>query len=263
MIYFFKTIKTGLVLLLLAVILFGCIAGLKPSVVEEEGGGELDALPEDITISEITLGPGDEMELSIWRNPDLSGRYKVDASGKIFMPLAGVIEVRGISVFKLREKVIERLSKYLVNPQVNITITSYKSRKVYVLGELARPGIFQMSEGMNLIEAVLKAGGFTDDANPKSVLLIRGGLSKHDVKDIDVEAFLEGADITQNPVLHTGDIVYVPSSFIADVDRFFEHLSIILSTVVSAERAIILEPLVEDVLNHNEERKSTIVIEGR
>lgn len=213
----------------------------------------------EIAISELTLGTGDEIDISVWRNSDLDGTYKVDSFGNIFIPLAGVIEVKDVSAFEMRDRVVEALSRYLVKPQVIVTVTAYRSRKVYVLGEVKRPGIYHMSESMaTLVEAIAKTGGFTEDANSKKVFLIKGGLENDNVQVFNMKALLKKGDVSQNPPLSSGDIVYVPSSFIANVDRFFEHLSTIINPIVELERGILLEPHVEDVLSG--EKPITVIV---
>ncbi len=245
-----------LVLLLMPVL--SCTSITKPDQgVVKEAEGKFNE--KSITISELTLGPGDEIAISVWRNPDLNGKYRIDASGKIFIPLAGIIEVKGISAFKLREKVVDALSQYLVNPQVRVVVSAYRSNKITVIGEVQKPGIFQMDETTTLLEAIVKSGGFTLDANPGNVLLIRNGLEQADVKDFDMDDLLNEGDLSQNPFLKRGDIVYVPSSFIADVDRFSKRLTNILTSIIRLEQGIILEPQVEDVFN--DETNRPIVIE--
>ncbi|MBI5232897.1 MAG: polysaccharide export protein [Deltaproteobacteria bacterium] len=234
---------------------YGCTP--EPTVANKQGDDKYTE--KAVKITEITLGPEDEVEIKVWRNEDLNGIYKISSSGRLYIPLVGMIEASGKSAFELRQGIVDELSKYIVDPQVIIKVVSYESRKIYILGEVERPGVFQMESSMDLFGALAKAGGFTDDANDKKVFLIRGGLQSGDVKVFNMKAYLEKADMSQNKLLERGDIVYVPSSFIADVDKFFKHLEIILSPIVTAERAIILEPIAEDVLRGENPKNSVVV----
>ncbi len=204
----------------------------------------------EITITEVVLGPGDEIEISVWRNRDLNGKHRVDSAGRIFMPLVGALDVQGVSVFALRDKIIESLTNYLVDPQVEVTVTSYRSRKIYVLGEVYRPGIFPMEEQLTLIGALAMAGGLTKDAKSKSVVLLKGGLENKDAKVFDIDSLLEEGGAGNSEILGSGDIVYVASSFISSVDRFFDHFSTMIKPIWTAARTIAIQPAVEDVLRN-------------
>jgi polysaccharide export outer membrane protein len=206
------------------------------------------------TISEIILGPGDVLSIKVWQNKDFSGSYKIDQDGNIFMPLVGEIKAEGISAHKLREEIITELTEYVVDPQVQLAVTSYRSRKVYVLGEVRKPGIYQMDDTLTTIVAALAAaGGFTDDASANNVVHLKEGLDKGDAQVLRMGSYLNNDHKhdghLQNSSLSGGDVIYVPSSFMASVDNFFEHVQTIVRPVVGIERGIILEPLVVDILD--------------
>jgi polysaccharide export outer membrane protein len=206
------------------------------------------------SISEIILGPGDVLSINVWQNKDFSGSYKIDQNGNIFMPLVGEIKAEGISAHKLRAGVITSLEEYIVDPQVKLAVTSYRSRKVYVLGEVRKPGIYQMDDTLTtIIAALAAAGGFTDDASTNNVVHLREGLDKGDARVLRMGAYLNNDHNhdghLQNSSLSGGDVIYVPSSFMASVDNFFEHVETIVRPIVGIERAIILEPLVVDILD--------------
>ena len=206
------------------------------------------------TINEIILGPGDVLSIDVWQNKDFSGSYKIDPDGNIFMPLVGEIKAEGISAHKLRAGVITSLNEYIVDPQVQLAVTSYRSRKVYVLGEVKNPGIYQMDDTLTTIVAALAAaGGFTDEASTNNVVHLREGLDKGDSRVLRMGSFLNNDHNhdghLQNSALSGGDVIYVPTSFMANVDNFFEHVQTIVRPVVGIERGIILEPLVVDILD--------------
>ncbi len=215
-----------------------------------------------VAISEFILGPGDKIEIAVWRYDDLKREVQIDPSGKIIYPLVGDIEAGGMSIFQIRDKIRDGLSKYIVDPQVSIRIISVQNQKVLVLGEVKNPGIFQIEGSMDALEAVARSGGFTLDAKKKSVILIRGGIGKPELKRLDFDNALKEGDLTQNIALQRGDIVYVPRTFISNVDRFFEHFSKIISPLVTLEGGIVLYPLVEDVLS-GEGRVPTVAVPSR
>lgn len=203
---------------------------------------------ENVRISQFILGLGDEVEIEVWRHGDFGKTVRVTSSGTISYPPLGEIQVSGMSLAQLRDELRQGLLKYLVNPKISITVTSVRSQKIFVLGEVASPGILQMDVPMTALEAVLNAGGFTMNAEQRSVLLIRGELKKPILQSLNLKRVYTKGDLTKNILLEKGDILYVPRTYIASVERFFGHLFSIISPIVELERGIILEPSVEDVL---------------
>jgi len=226
-------------------------------------GGERDApqLPA-LRVSEYILGTGDEIEIAVYRHDDLRRTTLIDASGRIMFPLVGDVEAAGLSIFSLRDSITAALARYVKNPQVSIRITSMQSQKVFVLGEVRSPGIFTMDRPTSLIEAIVQAGGFTADAKKSNIVLIRGGLDNPQLMCLNLQKFLSKVSTEQNVLLHRGDIVYVPTSIIANVQRFFDRLDSVIRPLYTLERGIVLEPALEDVFSHRKtnDSKQTIVI---
>jgi len=196
-------------------------------------------------LSKFILGPGDELEIMVYRNNDLTRAIRIGPSGSIMYPLTGDIHAAGLSTFELRDRLREGLSEYIVEPQVTVRILSIQSQKIIVLGEVQSPGFFLAETSMTALEAVSRAAGFTDDAKRKSVLLIRGGMDNPELKVLDLKKALEGGDLNQNVALKGGDILYVPKTTIANVSTFFSYLSTIISPVVSVESAYYLGQRIE------------------
>ena len=186
-------------------------------------------------VSEFILGAGDRIEIVVYRNDDLRRTVQIDHSGKIMYPLVGDIQASGLNLFQLRDKIHEGLSPYILDPQISASVVSIQSQKIIVLGEVKNPGFFQAETPMTVLEAVSRAGGFTLDGKQESVLLIRGGMKDPKLVRLDIRKALQEGDLTQNVTLQRGDIVYVPRTFIADVDSFFTHLSTIISPIVTLE----------------------------
>ena len=216
---------------------------------KDNSGAELSdsSKEKEVVISEFILGTGDEIEITVYRHDDLNRRIRVPPEGKNTLPLIGEIQTKGVSVYQINEKIKEELSNYLVNPEVSVEVTSFKGQKIFVLGEVHRPGVYQIDPPTTVLEAISNAGGFNLDGKSSSVLLIRGGPEKPEVKTLDLKKTLEKGKVSQNILLQTGDVVYVPRTFIAQVDRFFQHFENIIRPIVWSEQGIILAPRVEDV----------------
>ena len=232
-------------------------ASKKNTDVDLEGGKE-------IVLSEFILGVGDEVEIMVYRHDDLSRKIRIPPAGKNTLPLIGEIQTKGVSIHQLSKKIKEGFDVYIENPQVTVEIASYKGQKIFVLGEVNNPGVYQFDPPTTVLEAVSKAGGFTLDGKDNSVVLIRGGTSNPEIKKLDLESALDKGEVSQNMCLQTGDVVFVPRTFIANVDRFFSHFEKIIRPIMLMEQAIIMAPRVEDVFQGEsagaESRRVPIVI---
>jgi polysaccharide export outer membrane protein len=229
---------------------------------EEEAGlssageGNPEPAPQ---LRDLVLGEGDEVDIRVFRNPEFDRKTKITPDGLIFIPLAGEIKAAGVGVVALRREISDKLAAFIVQPQVSIDVTFSKSRKVYVLGEVRRPGVFIIDDTMNVIEAVSQAGGFTTDAAEQSVVVIRGDLRKPELKKVDFQKLVSKGDVAQNLALEKGDIVYIPATFVSDVDKFFRHVYTALVPIVALEQGIVLSPDVVRIISgrENEARSTT------
>jgi len=231
------------------------------AVIKDTDGekGLVDRQSDALDLSSFILGSGDEISINVWRNEDLKRTVQIDPSGNIYVPLAGKVEASGLTIFQLREKIVSGLSKYLVDPQVDINVFSLKSRKIHILGEVKSPGTFILDQNMLAWEAISQAGGFTTDANQKKVLLVRNEKGVARVAALNIHDMLKTGKIDQDIHLRSGDVVYVPPSFIANLERFMIRFNNIISPFVTLERGIILGPEAVDVLRGKETKRDVIV----
>jgi polysaccharide export outer membrane protein len=165
----------------------------------------------------------------------------------------------GRNLTDVGQDITTALRKYYVDPKVSVAVKSTKGMKLYVLGEVQRPGLFAVEEPTNVLQAVAMAGGFTENAKRNSILLATGDLQRPSLHKLDLQAALsKGLFAENNPEVQRGDIIYVPATTIANVEIFFRRLSHILSPVVEAERAAIFGSQVPEVIQG--EGKRTVVI---
>lgn len=167
--------------------------------------------PAGVTSPASTLGPGDVFEVRVFQEPDLSGIYRVASDGAIDFPLCGKLVVAGLQGSVVADKINGCLAAgYLKKPQVSIYVKEYNSKKVYVLGEVQRPGTFPYDDNMNVVQAITLAGGFSPhaDRNNASVARLADGLEERfKVPVVDI-----GLGRAKNFALRPGDIVFVPES---------------------------------------------------
>lgn len=186
---------------------------------------------------EYLIGPGDVLEVFVWRQDDLTMEVAVDAQGKISFPIVGEIEVGGATTKEIGQKISQGLSRYIRNPWVKVSVKEYYGYKVYVLGEVEEPGRYEMERGQRLVEGLAQAEGWTDDAVLRSVVIIRGGFEQPQVLLVNVNQILKG-DLKRNIELQAQDIIYVPRRFIADVNYVLNQILPTLRTIVLTDSAV-------------------------
>lgn len=226
----------------LLAILLSLSAGCARSVPSARALLQAEEPPPRIEVQEFVLGPRDEIEVFVWQHPDLSRTVVVNPAGVISYPLVGTLRVSGLSGDDLATRIREGLSKYLVDPQVAVTVKSARSQKVFVLGEVNRAGVFPLEGPMRAVEAIALAGGFNQDAEAGSVLLIRGDLRQPELQTLPLERTLFRGAAAENILLQPGDIMYVPATRIASAERFFRRLSNILIPFVATLQGIVFFP---------------------
>jgi polysaccharide export outer membrane protein len=165
------------------------------------------------------------LKISVWQNPDLDQEVIVRPDGMISFPLIGDIDAKGLSITGLTRDITKRLSEFVKSPQVSVSLRKMGGSKVIILGEVMRPGVVSVTGAKTILEAIGQAGGFTRDAVPSSIVLIRGGLSQPQPQRLNLSKALEGRELaTQNLALQSEDIIFVPKKFIADLSYFLGQI---------------------------------------
>ncbi len=203
---------------------------LDDALPEDEHGEEIDAVvQEDVEGDDVadlpatdpspaarsyTLLVGDEIQLEIFREPDLSGKYRVETSGVIRHALFGSIQVAGLTVAQAERAVANYLGeRYLVNPRVAVRVLSSQASQVLVMGEVRSPGTHQIAfeERTTLLEVIASAGGFTDLASVNRVRVIRQEDGRQRRIRVRVGRIVSGAD--PDFEVYANDVIMVPQTF--------------------------------------------------
>lgn len=169
------------------------------------------APPVPLEDQELPLSKFDVLEVQVFREKELGGVFRVGVDGHVELPLIGKLEVVGLMPERIASLIETRLADgYLKNPQVFCTVKKYNAHKVYVLGQVKRPGTFPFSPGMDLLQAISKAGGFTPLSASNSVTITR--VVNGEDQRLKVAAGDIGKGTAPNLAVRAGDIIYVPES---------------------------------------------------
>jgi polysaccharide export outer membrane protein len=166
---------------------------------------------------EYTVGPGDVLKITVWGHDDLSREYPVTQDGRVPFPLIGSVEALGLTTTQLATRLHDLLEKdYLVNPQVLVSVKEYLSKKVHVIGEADRPGLFYLTGPTTLLEVLSKAGGLSKSAGKDLVLVRRerpadGTVGGSSILRFDLRK-IQAGDVKENIVLENGDMMFVPKA---------------------------------------------------
>jgi len=173
---------------------------------------------------EYTLAPGDVLSIEVWGREEFKPKDGANAGimirpdGKINFPLIGEVQAEGSSVSALTATITQGLSEYLRQPRVSVNILKFHTTRVYVLGEITKPGLYEIEKQHNLLDAISIAEGYTKDAAKKKVFIIRKGQTDKPVR-VNLYALLNKGDMSQNYVLGDGDVVYLTNNGRIDFSR--------------------------------------------
>jgi polysaccharide biosynthesis/export protein len=159
---------------------------------------------------DYVIGADDVLDVSVWKEQELTRSLQVRPDGKISMPLLGDVQAAGLTPGQLAQSVSEKLKKFLTAPQVTVILTQINSQRVYVLGEVTRPGAYPVLPGMTILQAISSAGGLTQFANAKKIFLMRDENHIQTKYPFSYKEVLDGRKADENLTIKAGDTIVVP-----------------------------------------------------
>jgi polysaccharide export outer membrane protein len=157
-----------------------------------------------------TVKPGDTLEISVWKEPDLQRTVLVRPDGAFSFPLVGEVDARGKTVSELNKLVSERLTKFISDAVVTISVQEIKGNKIFVLGQVNKPGEFIVNPSVNILQALSMAGGMTPFAATNDIIVLRGQGKQQNAMAFRYNDVVRGRSLDTNIELLSGDIVVVP-----------------------------------------------------
>jgi len=162
------------------------------------------------------IGPGDTVQVFVWRNPELSATVPVRPDGRITTPLVEDLQASGKTPTQLARDMEQALSRYIKNPIVTVIVTGFVGRyseQVRVVGEAAQPRALPYKEGMTLLDVMIAVGGLTEYAAGNRAKLVRMVGGKQQVYTVRLEDLVRKGDVSANVRILPGDVLIIPEAF--------------------------------------------------
>jgi polysaccharide export outer membrane protein len=161
-------------------------------------------------LPDYTVNPGDSLEISVWKEPDLTKSVVVRPDGKFSFPLAGEVGAIGRTVVQIQTDITNRLKKYIPDPVVTAALGALEGNKVFVIGQVNKPGAFVMNPRYTVLQALTLAGGMTPFAATNDIIILRGAGTQQQVLRFQYGDVAKGRSLDKNVSLEAGDVIVVP-----------------------------------------------------
>ena len=155
------------------------------------------------------IGATDVLQISVWKEPEISSTVTVRPDGRISLPLLDDVQAAGQTPVELGKTITARLEKFISNPKVTVVVTQPNSNKIFIVGQVMRPGAYSLLPNMTVLQAISTAGGINELANGKKTMVLRHENGKEVKYPFNYKAALKG-DMNQQLQLKAGDTILVP-----------------------------------------------------
>jgi polysaccharide export outer membrane protein len=189
-----------------------------PAPAKPAGGGKTEALKAAQAKAAVAadsdnyiIGPEDVLYVYVWKEENLSRTVPVRIDGMISIPLVDDIKAAGMTPLQLKEVLLTKLREFVETPDVTIIVTEANSYKVYVQGEVKKPGVFRLRTETSLVQLIIMAEGFTDWANQKKITIMRKEGGKDSRIVVNYKKIVQGDEGAKDVMLRSGDIVIIPN----------------------------------------------------
>ena len=164
----------------------------------------------DPTEDSYVIGPGDVLSVDVWKEAELSKQVSVRLDGHVSLPLVNDVEAAGLTCTELRNQLMEKYENFVEAPEVSVTVVESRSKRIYILGKVNKPGEYLLQKKMTIVQAISVAGGLGEWADEENIKLIRKINGVERTFLVDYGAIVSGQDLTQNIFLQPDDTIFVP-----------------------------------------------------
>jgi polysaccharide export outer membrane protein len=161
-------------------------------------------------LPDYILNPGDQIDIAVWKELELTKTVIVRPDGKFSFPLAGEIQASGRTIAQVQAEITNKLKTYIPEAVVTAAVKELDGYKVYVIGQVTKPGSFVMNPRMNVLQALTVAGGMTPFAGLNGIIVLRGNGAAQRVIQFHYNEVVKGRNLNENIQLEAGDVVVVP-----------------------------------------------------
>jgi polysaccharide export outer membrane protein len=209
----------------LAVLALVCLGALTGATAQEAPATPPQAQPMTYTAEtpQYRFYPGDEIEIIVYSAPELNRTVTIGPDGRIALPLLPRIAAADLTADELHDSLVSAYAAHLRMPELSVTPKTYASRQVFVGGEVARPGIYEMPANIDAFQAVALAGGFLPSARRGDVLVLSRAGGQANVTEVDLTTRAVRGGLADMAPLQRYDVVYVPRSPISQVGLFMQQ----------------------------------------
>jgi polysaccharide export outer membrane protein len=158
----------------------------------------------------FTIGPEDVLGILVWRDQEVSGDVTVRPDGMIALPLIRDVKAAGLTPIELADRIQTALREFITDAAVTVVVRQMNSRKVFITGEVTRPGAYSLASSMTVMQLIAVAGGLTEFAEAKRISIMRVETGRTTTFPFDYKNVASGKKSAQNIVLKPGDTVVVP-----------------------------------------------------
>jgi polysaccharide export outer membrane protein len=171
------------------------------------GGGATSAV---VTPPDYVIGPDDVLSVVFWREREMSGDVIVRPDGKISLPLVNDVMAAGLTPEQLRERITQQASAFVKEPQATVVVKAINSRRVYITGQVEKPGSYPLTSRLSVMQLIATAGGLKEYAKSDRIVVMRFEQGREVRYRFDYKQVLEGKNAAQNLDMQPGDTVVVP-----------------------------------------------------
>ena len=160
--------------------------------------------------AEYVIGLGDQLQIMVWKEQELTQSMSVRIDGRISLPLVGDVHVAGKTIHEIKKVLEEKYAAVVAEPAVSVMLVQSKSLRYYVIGQIRQPGEFPIDFPITVLQAIAKSGGFQEWAKTDRISIIRNEGGREAIIPFDYQALVNGQNLRQNVLVAPGDTIIIP-----------------------------------------------------